>query len=250
MTTRPAYSQLLVSVRDAAEASIALAAGAALIDVKEPRRGSLGAADVEAIRGVVSAVNGRVPVSVALGELLDASEADAANLPPGVCFAKVGLAGCANVADWRTRLVGMLKALPEDVKPVAVIYADHQLAESPPSAEVLEVAATLDCAAVLVDTYDKSGGTLLRHWSVEQLTRSLVESRSAAPLAVVGGSLDIESAQVAAACGADYVAVRGAVCPGDRSSSIDGELVGLLVDILSASGRPSPDVEELPCPQK
>ncbi len=38
-------TRLLVSVRSAAEAEIALSAGADLIDVKEPSRGSLGAAD-------------------------------------------------------------------------------------------------------------------------------------------------------------------------------------------------------------
>ena len=38
-------SRLLVSVRSAAEAEVALGAGADLIDVKEPSRGSLGAAD-------------------------------------------------------------------------------------------------------------------------------------------------------------------------------------------------------------
>ena len=61
---------LLVSVRSAAEARIALEAGADLIDVKEPRRGALGAADPAVWKDVCRAVAGRVPVSVALGELV------------------------------------------------------------------------------------------------------------------------------------------------------------------------------------
>ena len=66
------HPRLLVSVRDAAEAAAALAGGAALIDVKEPARGSLGRADAATIAAVVAAVGGRVPVSVALGELREA----------------------------------------------------------------------------------------------------------------------------------------------------------------------------------
>ena len=46
VTTEEAQrSRLLVSVRSAAEAEIALHGGADLIDVKEPTRGSLGRAD-------------------------------------------------------------------------------------------------------------------------------------------------------------------------------------------------------------
>jgi uncharacterized protein (UPF0264 family) len=62
---------LLVSVRSAAEAEAALAGGAALIDVKEPARGSLGRADEAVIRAVLGAVAGRRPVSAALGELAE-----------------------------------------------------------------------------------------------------------------------------------------------------------------------------------
>src|SRR5438128_1572682 len=60
---------LLVSVRSAAEAEIAIGAGAALIDVKEPSRGPLGRADDTTIAAVVKQVAGRRPVSAALGEL-------------------------------------------------------------------------------------------------------------------------------------------------------------------------------------
>ncbi len=54
-------TRLLVSVRSAAEAEIALVGGAALIDVKEPARGALGMADFQVIRDVITAVAGRAP---------------------------------------------------------------------------------------------------------------------------------------------------------------------------------------------
>ena len=64
-------TQLLVSVRDAAEARTAVEGGADLIDIKEPARGPLGAADVDVVEQIIAEVAGRRPVSAALGELRD-----------------------------------------------------------------------------------------------------------------------------------------------------------------------------------
>ena len=67
-------TRLLVSVRDASEALAALRGGAALIDVKEPRLGSLGAATPEVWREVRRVVPTEVPCSAALGELKDVTD--------------------------------------------------------------------------------------------------------------------------------------------------------------------------------
>src|SRR5262245_26134710 len=61
--------QLLVSVRDVAEARAALTGGADIIDIKEPRRGPLGMAKPAVMAEIVAGVGGRAPVSAALGEL-------------------------------------------------------------------------------------------------------------------------------------------------------------------------------------
>ena len=52
---------LLVSVRSAEEATVALKAGADLIDVKEPTRGPLGMAEAEVVGGVLATVGAKVP---------------------------------------------------------------------------------------------------------------------------------------------------------------------------------------------
>ena len=80
---------LLVSVRSADEARVALAGGADLIDVKEPR-GSLGRADVDVIESVITEVGGRVPISAALGEWTSWTTAA---IPPGLTYVKWGLSG-------------------------------------------------------------------------------------------------------------------------------------------------------------
>src|SRR5947208_3448859 len=100
-------TDLLVSVRSVAEAETVLGAGAALIDVKEPARGSLGRADDETVAAIVRRVTGRRLVSAALGELLDGS-----SLPSleGLQFVKWGLAGCAQ-RDWQDALLRARSAL-------------------------------------------------------------------------------------------------------------------------------------------
>lgn len=232
-----------MSVRDAAEAEVAVGAGASLIDVKEPHRGALGAADVSTMREIVAAVDGRVPVSVALGELLDA-EADSSSsdssdhdapldVPEGVVLAKLGLAGCAKVGDWSKRWQTWLQSLPAKVKPVAVIYADWQTCAAPSPEAVIAAAKEANCAAVLIDTFDKSAGDLFAHWSQSRLSEVIAATADAAPWAVVAGSLSGDSISRAAACGPHFVAVRGAACRGGRTGTVDAECIRELVDSLS-----------------
>src|SRR6187402_1196662 len=115
---------LLISVRSADEAAIALAGGADVIDVKEPSRGALGAATPFVWDEVRQVVAGRRPVSVALGELLDDDIEELASAAFGCEFAKIGLAGCQGSAGWMSRWVQTIGQLPPGVQPVPVAYAD------------------------------------------------------------------------------------------------------------------------------
>ena len=71
---------LLVSVRNAAEATEALAGGASIIDVKEPSRGPLGRADADVTAAIAEAVAGRAPLTVACGELVTGESEIAAHV--------------------------------------------------------------------------------------------------------------------------------------------------------------------------
>ena len=150
-------TRLLVSMREMYPKHEALAAGADLIDMKEPLHGALGAVDAGTMQGIVAAVAGRVPISAALGELHGpVSRVLPAQLPKEVSFAKFGLAGCAGCADWPALLKSSLARLPAETSGVAVIYADWFHAGAPDPAHVLSVATQTPCRAVLVDTWDKS----------------------------------------------------------------------------------------------
>jgi uncharacterized protein (UPF0264 family) len=221
-------TRLLVSVRSREEARIAVAGGVDIVDVKEPRRGSLGAADADTLRAVCAEIAGRLPLSAALGELQDFTSAGAAGCHPsllesleGFQYAKFGLAGCASDDDWRLRWREALARLPAGVSPIAVAYADWHACDAPPPEDVLQTGLELGCAGLLIDTFDKRPGDLF-HWQPHKRLAELVDGAHAARrLAALAGSLTLKSIPRAIQAGADVIAVRGAVCAKRRWSSID-----------------------------
>jgi uncharacterized protein (UPF0264 family) len=225
---------LLVSVRSATEGRIALAAGVDVIDIKEPARGSLGAATSETIQDVLDAVDGRAIVSAACGELLNASKAP--HLPArGLALAKIALAGCGAVAGWQNRWRDWTSSLPGETEPVGVVYADWHLAQSPPWQEVLAVATDASAPYLLVDTFDKTAGTLFDHWSNATLQACAREVRAVGMGLVLAGSLSGDAILRAREFSPDFVAVRGAACRGGRTGGIEATAIRR---ILAALGKP------------
>lgn len=229
-------TRLLVSVRDAAEAHIALRGGADLIDVKEPLRGALGAADPEQVAEVLAAVDGQVPVSVALGELLSQPIRPAL---AGLSFVKWGLAGAADRADWVAGWRQAMSELPQSVSPVAVMYADWQTAHSPTPREFLAECRTGGMRVLLIDTFDKSGGSLLEVWPISELRPFVAAARDLGMMIVLGGSLSLACLPAALTLKPDYIAVRGAVCRGGREGTIDEARVRELRIALDQNPKPS-----------
>jgi len=230
---------LLVSVRNGKEARAALAGGADLIDVKEPSRGSLGAADEAAWQDVLPAVAGKVPTSVALGELC--GEAASANVEglAGFDYAKVGLAGCGQRNDWPCEWASLLSRVPRRVTPVAVVYADWHAACAPSPNEIIDHAVRLECGAVLFDTFDKSQGDLASHLDVETLSQLVGVLRDRGMLTVLGGSLGPATIPCVMPLSPDYVAVRGAACPEARTGTVDQCLVRELATLIDCHTRGS-----------
>lgn len=219
---------LLVSVRNVAEARAALRGGADLIDVKEPHHGSLGAAWPQIWQEIRAAMPANVPLSAALGELLDDSAermSSTAEQLAGYQFAKIGLAGCRQLADWKTRWRRVLAGLPLSTAPVAVIYADWNSAGAPAPEEVLRAAQEAHCAAVLIDTYAKDRGGLIAHLTRDELAELMHAARKSRFKIVLAGSLTLSLARDLLPLAPDFFAVRGAVCRGGRTGIVDEALV-------------------------
>lgn len=262
---------LLVSVRDAREAGLAIEAGVDVLDVKDPSRGSLGAADRATIAQIAALAAARVPLSVALGELIELRDAPplhkvprrseappehalrqaepslAADLPAGVRYAKLGLAGCAGLDDWESRWEAWAAGLPQGISPVAVAYADAQLAASPAADDVLAAAVRLKAAAVLIDTFDKQAGDLLTHWSVDHLESFLGVAADVPMPVVLAGSLTLEHIERLLPLTPYLFAVRGAACRAGRESPLDLQRLRRLVETVhgwSHHGREGAGIDE------
>lgn len=228
-------TRLLVSVRDETEAKIALAAGVDLIDVKEPSRGSLGAASPAVWHTISEVCRDTCPVSAALGELLNDDVATLAAQTNGLSYAKVGLAGCADRHDWLERWQACLAQLPGEVAAVAVAYADADRARSPRAEVVLDNAIAFGCRALLFDTYHKGSGDLFDHLPFARLRDLVWEAHSHGLLVVLGGSLNELAIPIARQLRVDYLAVRGAVCRVARDQCVDRSLIEHMLHALRSS---------------
>jgi len=235
-------TQLLVSVRSAAEAEIALRGGAALIDVKEPARGSLGRAKDTLIAEVVRGVANRRPVSAALGELVDD---EAVELPPvelSLAYVKWGLAGYGGAENaWRRKLhilIGQLQKYWSSCRVVAVAYADWRQAGAPKPEEVCAFAVDHKIGALLLDTWKKDGSTLLDWLTLPQIERWRERCRLAKVPIALAGSLGPAEIRALLPLQPDWIAVRGAVCQGRRrQATLDEGKVRHLAALIS--GCPS-----------
>jgi uncharacterized protein (UPF0264 family) len=232
-------AKLLVSVRSTVEAHSAVAAGAEIVDVKEPLHGSLGRAPCSVWRCVREEVPASVPVSVALGELTDWLQTGSVDVPPaswaGISYRKLGLAGVP--ADWADRWRDLRRRLEgrADDQPawVGVIYIDWQRAGAPPPREVMQTCLAIEeCKGVLFDSWDKS-----RRTSVDLTWQPWIdEARDSGRFVALAGSIDVDSIRRVAALKPDIIAVRGAACRGgDRLAAVDPARVGRLVQAVRSS---------------
>lgn len=217
-------AQLLVSVRSVEEAAHALAGGADVIDVKEPRLGSLGRADDGVIAAVLQFVAGRRPVSAALGEVLDENPLPSTR---GLSFAKWGLAGCGRISLWPIRLAALAKSLHIDCQFVHVAYADWQCAQAPPLDEVIDLACRSPGSVLLLDTHCKTASAHGRHpalldWlPVEEAIALCKRCRKAHVRVALAGSLGPAEIRLLLPARPDWFAIRGAAClGGSRNGTI------------------------------
>ena len=238
-TTTP---RLLVSVRNLHEARQAVAGGADWIDLKDPQQGPLGPVDATAAHEVAEAFSTSHPLSAAAGELQSwLSQGTSSGLGrqpaegeghledkgqrllnvPGIQLLKLGLAGCGDMSHWQDQwsvAQGQIHKAGKHL--VAVVYADWQEAAAPRPEQVVEHATGNQCEYLLIDTFCKTEGTMLDCLRAGELALMLEHARKASIRTVVAGSLSIASLPHLLRLPIDLVAVRGAVCTGGRSGTL------------------------------
>lgn len=230
-----APTRLLVSARDAEEALVALAGGADVIDLKEPREGALGMVAVDEIRRAVVAVGGRRPVSATTGDatpddpaaVLAAATAVAGT---GVDYVKVGLfPGPGRRALIETLGLG----LASETRLVAVLFADHGF-----DAGLIPSLADAGFHGLVIDTAGKQAGRLLDFLSLAELAEIVASCRREGLFCGLAGSVRMEDIPVLAALSPELVGVRGAATAGpDRTAPLDAGRVAALVASLAGAAR-------------
>src|SRR5215216_5992801 len=200
--------KLLVSVVDVGEARIAAAAGAEIVDVKNPAEGSLGAPSPAVIAGVRAAVPAELPVSAAIGDMPNlpgtAALAALGAARSGATFVKVGLYGVSTEDD----AVALLRAVREaaaDAVVVAAAYADaRRVAHAPLAPELLPgVASAAGVGVCLLDTAVKDGRGLLDWLSPDALASLVTDAHAAGLQVALAGALRMEDLPAVRATAAD-----------------------------------------------
>ena len=263
--------RLLVSVRTAAEAVDAVNGGADVVDVKEPDEGPLGFAGFAAIDAVVRAVEGRCPVSAALGECIEwparqncRQLREGSTLPDGLQFVKMGLSGIgqpvtAGIAprqnaserlsetkevSWPKKFHMVRNAIAESNQwsmsgksgnsPawISVAYADFAVADAPSPEEVLNRGAD-NAAGLLIDTWDKAGPSALECLSENRLLDLRLAARKKGLILALAGKITQQDLPAVRRLSPDLLAVRGAVCEqGNRGARVVPARVRELRDLL------------------
>jgi uncharacterized protein (UPF0264 family) len=211
----------LASVTSAAEAAIVLAAGADIIDLKDPHSGALGALPSTAIQEAVRTVAGRRTVSATAGDLPmhPPRIADAVTriADLGVDIVKVGMfAG----GDPPACIATLAKQAARGTRIVAVLFADQL-----PDLALIDRLREAGFAGAMLDTADKRAGGLRRHLGdgilgdfVERVSRSGM-------LSGLAGSLGLADIAPLARHAPDYLGFRGALCKDGRTSTLDPDRV-------------------------
>jgi uncharacterized protein (UPF0264 family) len=234
--------KLLVSVVDADEARAAAAAGADIVDVKNPVEGSLGAPSPAVIAQVRAVVAADVPVSAAIGDMPNlpgtAALAALGAVRSGATFVKVGLWGVSTESE----AVVLLRTVREGAPGALVVagaYADaRRVTHAPLAPELLpRVAHAAGVGVCLLDTAVKDGRGLLEWLSPDALVSLVHEAHAAGLQVALAGALRAENLPVVAATGADIAGVRSAACGDDRRS---GPLEAARVRALRAACAATP----------
>ena len=223
------------------EAVEAIAGGADIIDVKNPKEGPLGANFPWVIRHIRQVTPANIEVSCTLGEAPNRpgsmALASLGAATTGVNYIKAGLYGLKTLEDAVYLMQSVTKAAKEynsSIKVVASGYADANRISTVEPLLVPEIARESQADVAMLDTAIKDGKTLFTFLTKSQLQCFVDAAHSYGLKAALAGSLQKEDLPAVYALGADVVGLRGAACTlSDRvNGQITREKVQELVKIV------------------
>ncbi|WP_319506592.1 (5-formylfuran-3-yl)methyl phosphate synthase [uncultured Methanolobus sp.] len=227
--------KLLISPINPEEAIAAYEGGADIVDVKNPKEGSLGANFPWVIRSVKESINSKKPISATIGDFNfkpgTASLAALGAAVAGADYIKVGLYDVQTEEQALEMLVNITRSVKDynpDLKVVASGYSDYERINSINPQLLPAIGAKAGVDVVMVDTGIKDGRSTFEFMDEEELTKFTTAIRAVGLESAIAGTLKFEDLPVLKRIQPDIIGVRGMVCGGDRSSCIKAELVDKL----------------------
>ncbi len=223
---------LLISPINTQEAREAINGGADIIDVKNPKEGSLGAN----FPWVIKKIREITPKNM---QVRTVSLAAAGAVVSGADYIKVGLYGTKNYSEALEVMENVVKTANmynSDVIVVASGYADaHRVGAIDPM-EIPKVAADSGSDLAMVDTAVKDGKTLFDFMDPETISQFTEQAHDYGLKSALAGSVTQDQLSLLAELGCDVAGIRGAACiGGDRNSgSIHHEAVARLKQMVES----------------
>lgn len=231
-------TMMLASVTTPAEAEAVRAAGADIIDLKNPSHGALGALEVSVASDIVRTIAGRRRVSATAGSAHaspeSAVEAVVAMAGTGVDYIKVGVSSDRAGVE----CIHALGSVTDTTRVIGVLFADRE-----PDFGLLQIMASRGFAGAMLDTATKGAGRLLDHMGVATLDRFVDQCRDVGLTSGLAGSLEAPDVPRLLPLRPTYLGFRGALCKGRaREREIDAGAVRLIRELIPRS----PDAEVRP----
>jgi uncharacterized protein (UPF0264 family) len=217
---------LLISPINNEEAVEAVEGNADIIDVKNPKEGSLGANFPWVIKNIRELTPDDTLVSATLGDVPykpgTVSLAGLGALISGADYIKVGLYGTKNYDQALEVMENVVKAVKNYNKEAIIVasgYADAHRVGAVDPWHIPKIAKASGSNVAMLDTAVKDDKTLFDYFDINDLKKFVDEIHSYGLKSALAGSVKKDQLKPLFNVGCDIVGIRGAACVGgDRNT--------------------------------
>ncbi len=226
-------TKLLVSVKSADEAQIALNNGADLIDLKDPTIGALGALPVSTIHSIVKIIKHSMSnalTSATIGDLpMQAdllTESVKTLVKTDVDFIKIGF---FETTDYQPCLDQLSRLTNQGAKLIAVLFAEYTYPDS-----LIRAIKQAGFIGVMLDTAQKNGKNLLHYCHHEAIEDFAQKAQINALSYGFAGSLQSQHVAQLLRFNPNFLGFRGGVCEhNQRDLQLNPAKIGAIKTLLT-----------------
>lgn len=209
---------MLASVTNLSEACLVLRAGTDIIDLKQPSNGALGALDTNQVANIRAKIDRQNPISATIGDLPMVPETIVEAVlnmaATGVDYIKIGF---FPGGQWGLTIEALATTATDQNDLIAVVFADTTI-----QVDWIDHLADAGFRGVMIDTMDKSKGSLTEICPKEIIESFVAKSKDRGLLCGLAGSLKKVDIPTLLPMMPDYLGFRGALCVGShRTNKLD-----------------------------